>query len=192
MPKPAAVYLTGGTARGAKLFGIPGLDVRPALARMRISVFEILRERVQGAVVADLFAGTGSMGFEALSRGADFAVFLDRDDRCIDVLERNAAKLRFGDRVRVVRGDALDAPGALAGLGRTFDLVFVDAPYALYGDAAKLAALEKSAAGLPLSPSALVLVEHRSEQVFPESWAGRPLADRRVYGGTTASFYAAT
>ncbi|MBI2899916.1 MAG: RsmD family RNA methyltransferase [Planctomycetes bacterium] len=105
----SGVYLTGGTAKGAKLFSVPGADVRPATSRVRVSLFEILRARLPGAVAIDLFAGTGSLGLEALSRGAAFCVFFDTDPRCAEVLNRNLAKLRLADRADVRRESAFDA-----------------------------------------------------------------------------------
>ena len=84
--------LTGGAARGARLLTVPGRDIRPALARLRTSVFEVLRPRLEGATVLDLFAGIGTMGIEALSRGAEHAVFIDMDPRCVEAVRRNLAK----------------------------------------------------------------------------------------------------
>jgi len=181
--------LTGGTARGAKLFSVPGSDVRPALARMRISIFEILKPLLEGARVLDLFAGTGCLGLEALSRGAAHAVFLDIDDRCIETLDRNLGKLRFVARAEVVHASAFEAARVTG--TREFDLVFVDPPYAFYVD--KRAELEASIAALAprLSKGATVLAEHRTSQALPEAWAGLTRRDERIYGGTTVTFYGA-
>ena len=181
--------LTGGTARGAKLFTVAGLDVRPALARLRNSIFQVLSPRVEG-VALDLFAGIGTMGLEALSRGAEFAMFIDSDPRCVAAVRRNLEKLRFADRAEVVEGDALQAPAIVAPSGRSFDLVFVDAPYALYNDPASAARLEAAVAALPIR--GLAVVEHRTVQKFADSWAGGRLVDRRKYGGTTVSLFERT
>jgi 16S rRNA (guanine(966)-N(2))-methyltransferase RsmD len=179
--------LTGGAARGAKLLTVPGLDIRPALARLRNSVFEVLRPRLEGATVLDLFAGIGTMGLEALSRGAGFAAFVDSDPRCVEAVRRNLSRLRFADRAEVLLGDALEAPTLTAPLGRRFDVVFVDPPYALYDDPASAARLEAAVAGLGGWGEAVV--EHRSIQTPAGKWAGGSLADRRKYGGTTVSWY---
>src|SRR5204863_7147718 len=95
---PEGPRLTGGVAKGRRLFSVPGMDVRPALARMRISVFEILKPRLEGATVVDLFAGTGSLGLEALSRGAGRALFFDLDKRSLEVIGKNLERLGFADR----------------------------------------------------------------------------------------------
>ena len=185
-PQPGGLVLTGGVARGAKLFTVPGKDIRPALARLRISVFEILRPRLEGATILDLFAGSGSMGLEALSRGARFGVFIDSDPRCLEVLKRNLAQLRFADRAEVVAGDALEAPALLGPKGFKYDLVFVDPPYAMYEDPASAARLEAAVAGLDRGEA---IVEHRATRDLGESWAGGRLTDRRRYGGTAVSWY---
>lgn len=175
--------LTGGAARGAKLFTVPGLDVRPALARMRTSLFQILSSRGGGPVL-DLFAGIGTMGLEALSRGAEFAMFVDSDPRCVAAVRKNVERLRFGDRAEVVEGDALQAPEFAR--DRTFDVVFVDPPYALYDDPSFKGRLEAAVAAIP---ARLIVVEHRTVQKFVDSWAGARLVDRRKYGGTTVSLF---
>src|SRR5262245_21340484 len=153
--------LTGGSARGAKLFRIAGLDVRPALARMRNSLFQVLAPRLGGPAL-DLFAGIGTMGLEALSRGASFAMLIDSDPRCVAAIRKNLEKLKFADRAEVVEGDALQAPSIVA--GRTFEIVFVDPPYALFEDPSRAAALEAAVAALP--GKSLIVVEHRTVQKF--------------------------
>lgn len=177
--------VTGGTAKGAKLFSVPGQDVRPATSRMRISLFEILRSRMDGARVADLFAGTGCLGLEALSRGAARALFVDADPRSLEAIRRNVEKLRFGDRAEIRRGDAFAEAVRL----EPSDLVFVDPPYRLFveraDDLRRLAAacLER------LSDGGRLVVEHRPKEGLGELPGGR-VVDERVYGGTVVTLYA--
>ena len=178
--------LTGGDRRGTKLFTVPGLDVRPALARLRTSLFQVLASRLEGPAL-DLFAGIGTLGLEALSRGAEFVLFIDSDPRCVQAIRRNLERLKFSDRADVVEGDALRAPAIVAESGRTFGLVFIDPPYALYDDPAAAAKLEAAVAALPVR--GLLAVEHRTVQKFGEAWAGGKRVDRRKYGGTTVSLY---
>jgi len=187
--KPVAVglRLTGGTARGAKLWSLPGLRVRPALARMRVSLFAVLAPRLEGAAVADLFAGTGSLGLEALSRGAARAVFLDTDPRCLEAIRLNLKKLRFEDRAEVLRADAFRA---VNGLGPV-DLAFVDPPYAFYeeraGEMGRL--LEVLLRQVLRRPGGLAVVEHRAGRGPGPLTVGR-IVDRRRYGGTEVTLYA--
>ncbi len=179
--------ITGGTARGARLFGVPGKDVRPALARMRVSVFEVLRARLEGARVVDLFAGTGSLGIEALSRGAAHVRFLDTDERSLEAIRKNLEKLRFAGRAEVLRADAFQEAGRLP----PAELAFVDPPYAFYGErAAELRALvETLLARVVTDPEGRVVVEHRPGKGVGELPNARTV-DERVYGGTVVTMYA--
>lgn len=180
------VYLTGGTAKGAKLFSVPGRDVRPATSRVRISLFEILKPRLAGAIVADLFAGTGSLGLEALSRGAEFCTFLDTDRRSVEVLRRNLEKLRFADRAEIRQESAFGAR-----VSRPVDLLFVDPPYAFYDDRrAEMDRLMADWASSGLAPDARILVEHRPGQTVAHP--GLEVCDERSYGGTVVTFYRST
>lgn len=182
MKGSGGLRLTGGTARGAKLFSVPGLDVRPALARMRISLFEILRSRLEGARVVDLFAGTGSLGLEALSRGAARALFLDVDPRSLEVLRKNLVKLRFVDRAEVRGADAfLEAPRLAPA-----EIAFVDPPYDFHpGRGAEMRALVERLVLI----MELVVVEHRPKEGLGDV-AGARVEDERRYGGTVVTMYA--
>lgn len=176
------IYLTGGTARGAKLFSVPGRDVRPATSRVRISLFEILKARLPGARAVDLFAGTGSLGLEALSRGASFCTFFDTDPRCVEALRKNLEKLRFADRAEVRKESAFRAVEVLR---EPVDLLFVDPPYAFYDE--RRADIEKLLADWIASPllRGVVLVERRPAQKL--AWPGK-VVDERSYGGTVVTF----
>jgi 16S rRNA (guanine(966)-N(2))-methyltransferase RsmD len=184
---PEGPRLTGGVAKGRRLFSVPGKDVRPALARMRISLFEILRPRLEGAVVVDLFAGTGSLGLEALSRGAARALFFDVDRRSLDAVEKNLERLGFSDRGRAVQGNAFEAAERLD----RADLVFVDPPYDFYVQkTAEMRRLIETLAGRVLTtPEGLVISEHRLREGLGEV-AGARIVDERKYGDTAVTVYA--
>jgi len=176
--------VTGGSAKGARLFSVPGLDVRPATSRMRISLFEILRSRLVDARVADLFAGTGCLGLEALSRGAARALFFDVDPRSLDAVRRNIEKLRFGERAEVRRGDAFAEGPRL----EPVDVVFIDPPYRFFVERAEeLRALLAACLGR-LAPEGVAVVEHRPKEGLGEVAGGRVLDERR-YGGTDVTLY---
>lgn len=138
------IRVTGGDLKGRRLLTAPGRDVRPAMGRLRLTLFDVLGD-VSGARALDLFAGSGAIGIEALSRGAAHCTFVDLDTTTV---ERNVEALGLGPRSRVVRGDALAVEG-------TFDLIFVDPPYALYEAPEPLVALLRR-----LSPGARVAIEH--------------------------------
>ncbi len=105
--------IIGGERKGSVLASLPGETTRPLLGRVRQSLYDLLREWVGGARMLDLFAGSGAVGLEALSRGARWATFVEADPAALRVLEKNVTKLRYEDRSRVVRGTL---PGVLAGL----------------------------------------------------------------------------
>ena len=121
--------LSGGTARGRHLRARGSRGVRPTATRVKDAVFNSLGPRVADARVLDLFAGTGRLGMEALSRGAREAVFVERDPRNAAVIKENLATIDLGPRAQVRRGNALTAVLALAAEGQTFDLIFLDPPY---------------------------------------------------------------
>jgi len=183
---PEGPRLTGGVAKGRRLFSVPGQDVRPALARMRISVFEILRPRLEGATVVDLFAGTGSLGLEALSRGAAGALFYDVDRRSLEAVEKNLERLGFSDRGRAVQGNAFEAAERL----EPADLLFVDPPYDFYVErAAEMRRLVETLATRVLAtPEGRVISEHRVHEGLGDV-AGARIVDERKYGDTMVTFY---
>jgi 16S rRNA (guanine966-N2)-methyltransferase len=115
-----------GTLRGRRIEAPPGWVTRPTADRVRTSLFDLLGRVPEGARVLDLFAGTGALGIEALSRGAVTAVLVERDAHALHALRKNVATLDLDARVRVIEGDAL-APSLR--LGGSFDLAFVDPPY---------------------------------------------------------------
>ena len=120
-----------GDARGRKLSAPRGLATRPTLARVRASMFSRLSVRLdfRELRVLDLFAGTGALGIEALSRGAGHVTFVDSARAAINVLRRNLDALGFSDRARVIRGDVVRAIETLGARHEHFDLVLLDPPY---------------------------------------------------------------
>jgi 16S rRNA (guanine966-N2)-methyltransferase len=123
------VRIIAGTHKGHRLVAPEGLDTRPTGDRVREAAFNLIGP-VDGASVLDLFAGSGAMGLEALSRGADRAVFVESDRAAVQAIERNLDKLRL--RATVLHQDAVRVLRAEAEAGRRYDLVLVDAPYDMY------------------------------------------------------------
>jgi 16S rRNA (guanine966-N2)-methyltransferase len=121
-----------GTKRGHTIAAPHGANTRPTSDRVRENVFNLVGP-VDGAAVLDLFAGSGALGIEALSRGATCAVFVERDADAARTIERNLDKLRLTG-ARVVRGDAVTTLAQEAAAGRKYDLVLVDPPYGMYPD----------------------------------------------------------
>jgi 16S rRNA (guanine966-N2)-methyltransferase len=123
------VRIIAGTHRGHTIYAPRGRDTRPTSDRVRENVFNILGS-VEGASVLDLYAGSGALGLEALSRGAAHAVFVESDREAVRAIERNLDKLRLPGTV--LRRDAVAVLTAEAGAGRKYDLVLVDPPYDMY------------------------------------------------------------
>ena len=121
--------IVAGSRKGHRIDAPKGVVTRPTSDRVREAVFSILGS-VEGARVLDLFAGSGAMGLEALSRGAVHATFVERDAAAARVVERNLEKLGLRDSATVLRQDAVRAVRAEVRAGRSYDLVLVDAPYA--------------------------------------------------------------
>jgi 16S rRNA (guanine966-N2)-methyltransferase len=120
------VRVISGSARGKKLLPVPGMATRPTTDRVKESVFNILQFKVYQARVLDLFAGTGQMGIEALSRGASRCVFVDQATAAIRVIEKNVQAAQVGDRAKIMQ---TDYASFLSGCGEKFDILFLDPPY---------------------------------------------------------------
>ncbi len=118
-----------GSAKGFGLSAPKHLGLRPTPERVREAIFSSLAERIPGARVLDLFAGTGAFGIEALSRGAESAAFVEKDGRAMSLVADNLRKTHLVERARMFRDDVRHAIEVLAREGATFDLVFADPPY---------------------------------------------------------------
>ncbi len=116
-----------GSARGRRLRELEGLETRPTTDRVKESMFNILQFDIEGSRVLDLFAGTGQLGIEALSRGAAAAVFVEQRRDAAALVRDNLRLTGLADRARVVNGEAL---AYLASAGERFDIIFLDPPYA--------------------------------------------------------------
>ena len=123
--------IIAGERRGHTIFAPRGRETRPTSDRVRENVFNIVAPWVEGARVLDLYAGSGAMGLEALSRGAATAVFVENDREARRTIDRNLDKLGLTG-ARVVAQDALRALAAEAAAGRRYDLVLVDPPYEMF------------------------------------------------------------
>lgn len=116
-----------GTARGRRLLELEGTETRPTAGRVKEGIFNIIQFDIEGRRVLDLFAGTGQLGIEALSRGAASAVFVEQRRDAAALVRENLKLTKLGESARVVQGEAL---AFLAAAGERFDLIFVDPPYA--------------------------------------------------------------
>lgn len=177
-----------GTLKGKKLFSVRGLSLRPTSDRVRESVFDILQGTLAGLRVLDLFAGTGAMGIEALSRGAVAAVFVENHPSSLDALRRNLAACRLEGVSEVLPKEAEGSLRFLEGRGGSFEVIFLDPPY---GKGLALRTVARLAASEILKPDGLIVAEH---SVLEEVAGAAPLArvDFRKYGRTCISFFRKT
>mgnify|MGYP005764562495 FL=1 len=153
-----------GSHRGKKLITLEGEQVRPTTDRVKESLFNILQFQLEGRRFLDLFAGSGQIGIEALSRGAAQAVFVDASKESVRVVEKNLASTGLGDRAKVVTADFA---AYLRACRDRFDVAFLDPPY-------RTGLLEQA---LPLvaevmNPGGVILCEHPKEEVLPETAGG--------------------
>ncbi len=177
--------IIGGRLGGRRLFSVKGTDTRPTSDPLREAVFNILSGLVEGAVVLDLFAGTGALGLEALSRGADSAVFVDHDRRAAAVIRRNLEACGLTGRSRVIRWDAAQSLRPLASQPVPFSLIFMDPPYG--GGLAAPALTHLHHVGR-VADGAVVVVEHTAGEPMdaPPVFVAK---DRRRYGKTFVTFF---
>lgn len=177
--------IVGGSARGRPLKTPKGADVtRPTADRVRQTIFNVLGQRCDELQVLDLFAGTGALGLEALSRGAARAVLVDSGREAAGLCRENASALGFAEQVEVLQQPALAAIAMLGARGDRFELVFSDPPYALR------AGLEILEAVAPLvTGGGVAVVEHDADEVLPERVGPWAREDERSFGATVASLF---
>ena len=180
------VRIGGGRANRRTLQTVAGRLVRPTSGRVRQALCNILQEQMAGAVFVDLFAGTGSVGLEALSRGARQAYFVERDPQVLPVLHMNIARCALPGQATVIQGVL---PTALTALPADVqaDIVFLDPPYA--SDLAEMT-LDALAGFQVLAPHGVVVWQHAVRHLAPSMVLGLSLWQRRRYGDTLLSMYA--
>ncbi|HEY3359824.1 MAG TPA: 16S rRNA (guanine(966)-N(2))-methyltransferase RsmD [Polyangia bacterium] len=178
--------IISGEARGRHLRAPRGDATRPTADRVRQALYDVLGSPA-GLVVLDLFAGTGALGLEALSRGASRAVFVDEAEPAIRVVRDNVKTLGYEDRARILRLEVRRALRLLEKESAGFDWVFLDPPYASAGGDTTLAALGASAL---VRPGGLVIAEHDRRRPPAERYGALALDDRRRWGQTEVSLYA--
>lgn len=178
--------IIGGEHRGRRLVRWQDTNIRPLRDRVRTALFDTLGEAVQGARVLDLFAGTGAVGLEALSRGAAHATFVDASAKAVRIVRANVNSLGYQDRVEVVLDDAVRAVEKLARRGCRFDLVFVGAPYT---PGLAISALQALATFAPLRPGAWVVVETFHKEEPQDAFPPLTWVSTRVYGETRLTYY---
>lgn len=170
-----------GTAKGRRLITPDGRNVRPTPERVKEGIFSALQFDIEGRKVLDLFAGSGQLGIEALSRGAESAVFVDGSETSVGVIKKNLEAVGFVNKARVVRSDYM----AFAASSRdVFDIVFLDPPYAAGLLAPAICAV------LPLmSDYGVIICEHSPDIVLEEKVGSFAIAKSYRYGNVIVTVY---
>lgn len=149
-----------GTARGKRLLALEGLETRPTADRVKESLFNILQFRLEGRRFLDLFAGSGQIGLEALSRGAKDVVFVEKSRKAADIVRKNIENVGFAEKAELL---CTDYAAYLRGTGRVFDIAFLDPPYQQgLLEPALLAVCEKMAV------SGIIICEHTAREIVPQ------------------------
>ncbi|MBI4233352.1 MAG: 16S rRNA (guanine(966)-N(2))-methyltransferase RsmD [Chloroflexi bacterium] len=178
-----ALRVAGGQVKGHPLRTAKGVALRPTSERVREAIFSSLGERVQGARVLDLFAGSGALGIEALSRGASWADFVEADPRLATALRANLAELGFSDRSHVY---CARVSTMLASLPGPYSIVLLDPPYSL----PSLDTLLGDMGSAPmLSPGGVLVLEHSRHRIVQETYGALRLGRSRRYGDSCISLY---
>jgi 16S rRNA (guanine966-N2)-methyltransferase len=173
--------IVAGTARGRPLAAPRGAGTRPTSDKVRGAVFNLLGQFFEGGAVLDLYAGSGAMALEALSRGCERAVCVESDRRAAEAIRRNAAACGLEGRVEV-REEPVERALERLGAG-LFRLAFIDPPYAS-GPERALAGV-----GRVLAPGGVAVAEHDARRPPGDRHGALALADRRRYGDTGISIY---
>ena len=172
-----------GTARGRRLKELEGMETRPTTDRVKEGLFNILQFDIEGRRVLDLFAGTGQLGIECLSRGAASAVFVDRRADAVKLIKDNLKTTELMDRARVVSGDSMEY---LKSVREKFDLVFLDPPY-------EAGLLEPAISHITrfdiLAPHGIIVAEHPVGMTLPALSAPYRLHRTYRYGKIALTVY---
>lgn len=161
--------------------------IRPTQDKIRQSIFDVLANVVKGRRVLDLFAGSGALGLEALSRGAKAVWFIDSDKRCRDIIQENIDKLKIGPKEAFnFKNDAFRAIGVLQKKNMVFDLIFLDPPYGK--DLAKKALKTLSGSGI-LATRSFIVAEHSRSEILPDQAGYLSLLKQLRHGETIVSIY---
>jgi len=177
----------GGSAKRRRLLAPPGKGIRSTTDKVKEALFNILAARVPGAHFLDLFAGTGGVGIEALSRGAARVVFVERNPRALALIRENLRRTGFADRAAVFAQDALAALNLLGRRGERFDVIFLDPPYRKGYEAKALTLIGSK--GL-LAPEGVAISESDCRDEAP-AVENLTLFRRERYGDTVLNFYRA-
>ena len=172
-----------GSARGAKLKTIEGNDTRPTTDKVKGAIFNILANDVYGKKVLDLYAGSGALGIEALSRGADMAVFAEKNAAAVEIIKKNLEHTKLVDKAKILKNDVF---AVIKTASEKFDLIFLDPPYADELAGTTIKAIDEAKI---LADGGIIIAETDDGQTLPETVGEIRLYDKRKYGRVNINFY---
>ena len=179
--------IIAGECKGRQIKPVPGTSTRPTTDKVRESIYNIIGPFFEGGLALDLYGGSGALGIEALSRGIEKCVFVDRESKAIETIKWNLEQTKFTESAEVFRNDSKRALKALQKREVKFSLVLLDPPY---HKEQILHDLEKLTAYHLLDDQATIVVEHKKEVTLPEFIAGLQMIRQETYSGkTTISIY---
>jgi 16S rRNA (guanine(966)-N(2))-methyltransferase RsmD len=178
--------IIAGEAKGRKILSPQGRNTRPTSDRVKESLFNILGQEIPGSNVLDLYAGTGNLGLEAISRGASFCLFIDNDRDSIKTVEYNVKLLKYEEHCEVHNNDAVQALNIIGKRNMKFDVIFLDPPYHKNIIPKVVDAVARY--GI-MSDECIIAAEHDIKDVIPEKILNLSLVKRFIYGNTVLSFY---
>ncbi|MEE9604580.1 MAG: 16S rRNA (guanine(966)-N(2))-methyltransferase RsmD [Candidatus Scalindua sp.] len=183
-----------GKAKGARLSALSSKGTRPILDRVKESLFSILGDFVVDSVVLDVFAGTGSLGIEALSRGAKRCLFVDNNIHAVQVIKKNLQDTRFLEMAEILEKDAFALSAFLTDKCMKFDLILVAPPYRLIDADSKdrekiFTLLDECASRQILNGSGIIVLQHHKKQIVSQkNFKHLKVVDERRYGNTQLTF----
>ncbi|NLI59985.1 MAG: 16S rRNA (guanine(966)-N(2))-methyltransferase RsmD [Clostridiales bacterium] len=178
--------IIAGRSKGRRIEPVKGSKTRPTSDKIKESIFSIIQGSMLNSVILDLFAGTGNLGLEALSRGACKAVFVDKDQNAIKTIIKNCQALGYQEQSEVFRNDAARALTRLSKRDILFDIIFMDPPYGKGYEELLLTLISDNNI---LHTDGVIIVEHDVRTLLPDRVAHLYRSDLRKYGGTGVSFY---
>jgi len=179
------VRIISGEAKGKKLYSPKGRGVRPTADRIKEAIFDILGPEWREIRALDLFSGTGSLGLEALSRGAERVVFVERSRPALNALNKNISLCGFGARARVMATSVSRALALIGKRGESFGIIFADPPY---GKGWVEKTIEEVLRNRVLSRDGMIVIEHTPRESPPAEQSGLIALRQETYGETSISF----
>lgn len=185
--------ISGGIAKGRKIASTEYFKkadkehrLRPTSAKVREALFNILRDKINGAVFVDLFAGTGTVGFEALSRGAGKTIFIENRIERIRMINKIAAQLGFNEKCITIKENAEDFLSKIDSNKNSFDIIFIDPPYHTDLIDKILGIIEKKNI---IAENGIIIFEHFKKKLLPEKLGNLRIKKTYRYGDTMLTFY---